>query len=262
MTAEFETRVPNGDQVGGGFSSAWQIEGTFEGNLETFTRSCVERNGNGLSGHGGKTVIAKEARELESSFGEPDFGSRFSRDSFTGPRKKRSRSFSHAASQPLEKVELSTEAGDEDRRSEGKTGFGNEYFSNCKNRFPRRSDRKRRETHRSFRLEVLFAQETRQEKTFKRSGKTESTGAVGQVVDGIRWQHASRRFNKKERLARVKLMILVDARARDWRRQNGARESTSLSQEAENDFRIARDLDRAIGPSNWNEIPSEGQKKF
>jgi len=34
--------------------------------------------------------------------------------------------------QPLEKVEPSAEAGDEDRRSEGQTGFGNQYFSDAK----------------------------------------------------------------------------------------------------------------------------------
>lgn len=69
------------------------------------------------------------------------------------------------------------------------TGFGNEYFSNAKTVSPAEAIDgvvKRIDLFGS----IFFSQE----ESFKRTEKTESTGAVGQVVDGIRRQHASRRF--------------------------------------------------------------------
>jgi len=84
----------------------------------------------------------------------------------------------------------SAEAGDESRRSEGNSGFGNEYFSNAKNDSPAEAIEGVVK-----RIDLLGCSEFEVERSLNQgtSRKTASTGAVGQVVGGSRRQHASRR---------------------------------------------------------------------
>jgi hypothetical protein len=78
------------------------------------------------------------------------------------------------------------EAGDENRRSEGTSGFGNEYFSNAKTDSPAEAIEGVVKRIDLLGCEILNGNSNR-------TKETASTGAVGQVVGGIRWQHASRR---------------------------------------------------------------------
>jgi len=87
--------------------------------------------------------------------------------------------------QPLEEVEPSAEAGDEGRRGEGKTGFGNEYFSDAKTVSSAKA------IEGVVKRIDLFGSSFIARWQLKGTEKTTSTGAVGQVVGGSRWQHAS-----------------------------------------------------------------------
>jgi len=124
------------------------------------------------------------------------------RASFTGARATQSRSFSQlkrrvrkrAFRQLLERatpiairkngIEAQRRVTKQERRRDIR--LRERTLLERKNGFPRRSDRRRRETHRSSWLRKgrkIFS---------KRTERTTSTGAVGQVVGGIRRQHASR----------------------------------------------------------------------
>lgn len=131
---------------------------------------------------------------------------------------------------PLEKVEPAPEAGDETREAKRHRAAGTNN-SRGKKRTSRGSDRRRRETHRSSRLRIAA-------RRLERTGKTKSTGAVGQVVGGIRRQHASRRSpearHRKVRVSHVGVSAGVKlARSRwralrDWPRRNGVRSRLAL----------------------------------
>jgi len=135
------------DYAGEDSSSVWQLEEILarekfaepaRSEKHTFSRVTVA-----------KPATTKKSRELERTSREPDFGSQRIRFFHGNGNKTVSTLLSSKHEKNLlnERRAAQRRVTKQERRR--RPGVGNEHFSICKNRCPRRSDRRRRETHRS-----------------------------------------------------------------------------------------------------------------
>jgi hypothetical protein len=167
---------------GRGLSSVWQIDRNLRKKIFRPRLRRVKRQ------RFFRVTVAKPRlrKKLESS--STHLGNLTSdcsvRVSFTGARVKRSRPFSQCKANHSKKWRRAQRRLTKTGEAKG-NGLRERILLGRKNSLPRGSDRRRREPHRSFRLQF------HRKVTLKRTEKTTSTGAVGQVVGGSRRQHAS-----------------------------------------------------------------------